>query len=359
MATGNISSSGRNYARPTSPTTASAAYSGEDLQVSFTGSTLGPQPTSYLITGTSNDGGSSTTTTVSSSPVNITGTSPSKTYTFQVAGVNYNGAGSSFTTNAITTLSAYVLDSTVNATGNYTIPSSKTKLMAVVVGAGGTGGSGADGAGGAGGSTGGIATIWEFSVTAGTTAAITIGTPGNSTILSYGGTDIATVTSGGTASTNISTNRVLTNGTAGPAGAAAVADNTNGVAGSAGTNVSFSTANLGIGAAKPETPLTFTLSTGGSGASGSSYNNAAGANAAAGSGGTGGTNGGNGGAGGNAYNGNNGTNVGSAGNAASNFGSGGGGGGGGGRNTYWIGGGFVAGGAGGTGGSGRVYIFVK
>jgi hypothetical protein len=374
MATGNIKGGKRNYAKPTSPTTASAAYSGDDLQVTFTGSTLGPTPSSYLVAGTSNDGGTATSTTSSTSPAIINGASASKTYTFQVAGVNYNGTGVFGTaTNAVTTAPAYVLDSTINSSGNYTIPSGKTSLMAVVVGAGADGGTpssinGLSGPGGAGGSAGGIATIWNVSVTAGTTAAITIGTPGNSTILSYGGTDIATVTtanvgnnnagqagSGGTASTNIATNRVLTNGTAGPAGADRITPNATGLPGSAGTNINFTTANLGIGSASPSTPLTFTLSTGASGGSGGGQNTQNGSSAG-GAGATGGTNGGNSGTGGTAAQSS--TNP-TAGNAAAGFGSGGGGGGGGQINTFWIGGNSAAGGAGGAGGSGRVYIFVK
>jgi hypothetical protein len=372
MATGNIRGGKRNYARPTSPSTSSSALSGENIQVTFTDSTLGPKATSYSIAGTSSDGGTSVTTISNSSPATITGVSAGKTYTFTVAGVNYNGAGApGAATNATTSGPAYILDSTVNASGNYTIPAGKTKLMAVVVGAGAAGGTpgqiaGLSGPGGAGGSAGGIATIWEVAVTAGTTAAITIGTPGNSTILAYGGTDIATVTtanvgnnnagqagSGGTASSNIATNRVLTNGTAGPAGADRISAAGDGLPGTAGTNVAFSTANLGIGTAAPESALTFTLSTGASGGSGVYANNQN--NLAGGAGAAGGTNGGSSGAGGNAVNT---VNSGAAGNAATNFGSGGGGGGGGGFKNN-ISGNSASGGTGGAGGSGRVYIFVK
>ena len=56
MATGNIKSGKRNYARPTTPSTStlSASTTQAEISYSFTPSTIGPAATSYVISGTSN-----------------------------------------------------------------------------------------------------------------------------------------------------------------------------------------------------------------------------------------------------------------------------------------------------------------
>ena len=68
MATGNIKGGKRNYAKVTPPSTASATASTSALQatVSYTPSTLGPAATSYVITGSSTDGGATATATSTS-----------------------------------------------------------------------------------------------------------------------------------------------------------------------------------------------------------------------------------------------------------------------------------------------------
>jgi hypothetical protein len=66
MATGNIRGGKRNYARPTSPSTVTATASTTALEatVSYTPSTLGPAATSYVITGSSTDGGATVSLTL-------------------------------------------------------------------------------------------------------------------------------------------------------------------------------------------------------------------------------------------------------------------------------------------------------
>jgi cytoskeletal protein RodZ len=85
MATGNIKGGKRNYARPTTPTTvtATASTTATEATVSYTPSTVGPAATSYVITGTSTNGGTTTTTiSTSQSSSTVTGLSGNKSYTF-------------------------------------------------------------------------------------------------------------------------------------------------------------------------------------------------------------------------------------------------------------------------------------
>jgi hypothetical protein len=142
MATGNIRGGKRNYARPTAPstTTVTASTTQAEVTYSITPSTLGPTATSYVITGTSNDGGTAINTTVTSTSGTATGWSAGKNYSVSLAAQNYNGVGAS---GGVTTLSipnVYELVLTANNTQNYTIPSGKTKLAGIVISAGGSGG---------------------------------------------------------------------------------------------------------------------------------------------------------------------------------------------------------------------------
>jgi hypothetical protein len=248
MATGNIRRTGgkRNYARPTAPTTATLTASASTAAVDFsiTPSTLGPTATSYIVGGTSNDGGATTSFVTNSTSGAATGFTVAKTYDVYVSGRNYNGEGQRTQTTSVVIPGQYELAETFNTNGTYTIPSGKTKLAGIIVSAGGSGGSTGPGTvntsavgGGGGGGSGAIAAFWEFSVTAGQTATITVGSAGVASKIAYGGVDIATANAGGTPSTNTT----LTGGTGGSGGNATsnIATNislTNGYAGRSGGN---------------------------------------------------------------------------------------------------------------------------
>jgi hypothetical protein len=140
MATGNIKGGKRNYAKPTAPTAASATASEVALEatVTYTPATNGPLPASYVITGTSGDGGASVSgTSTSQSSATVSGLSTGKSYTFNVAGSNYNGAGSTITSNEITAATIVTVDY-------------------LVVAGGGAGGRGENDTGAGGGGAGGL-----------------------------------------------------------------------------------------------------------------------------------------------------------------------------------------------------------
>jgi hypothetical protein len=391
MATGNIKGGRRNYARPTAPSTSTltASTSIAAVDFSFTASTLGPAATSYVIGGTSNDGGATTSTVTTSTSGSATGFTGGKTYDVYVSARNYNGEGARTQTTSIVIPGQYELAQTFNTNGTYTIPSGKTKLAGVVVSVGGSGGTTGPGnvntsavGGGGGGGSGAIAAFWEFSVTAGQTATITVGSAGVASKVTYGGTDIATANAGGT-----STNTTLTGGTGGSGGNAAsnIATNislTNGYAGRSGGNggdgggagnspsggqalpttevTNFTTTSFTF---SPNSNLTFQLGGGGGGGGGGHTNGNTpfgGANGGAGgspSAANGNNRGGSGGEGGSANNTNLAGNTGSIG-APTNFvGVGGGGAGGSGAHTNL--GRPNNSVAGGTGGPGIIYIYTR
>lgn len=372
MATGNIKGGKRNYARPTTPGV-TATTSETSISATVTPSSLGPVATSYTYTATPVSTGLSTSVTTSATSLTITdGLTGNASYTFNVQAANYNGASGTTISNSVVFPSLYQLLVTANSTQNYTIPSGYTKMAVVAVGAGGTGNNGENGAysnsnffgggaGGNGGGSGGIAGAWEIAVTPGQTASLTVGTAGNLSKVTYGGVDVVTANAGtanagGNAQSNISTNILLTNGSAGGSGGSralgtANAGNVPGNPGSAGTTTTYNTTLGGLIAGG--VALTFTVGAGGGGGGG-----AYGQNQGLTAGGTGGTsvsNGG-GGAGGNCSN-NGAMNGGSTGTVATGFGGGGGGGGG---APAWAGGNVNnSPGSGAAGAAGRVYVYLK
>lgn len=227
MATGNIQGGKRRYARPGGPSAASVATSGDNsfLTVTYTPSTtgIGPQPSSYLVTGTSTTG-ATVSTTITTSGSTVGGFTGGANYFVTVAGQNYNGGGIGTTAaTSVVIPSPYVLLNTYNASTTVTLSNNVTKIAAVVIGSGGGGGgghgfwnpTGTQGTGGGGGAGGGIVIFQDVSVTGGSTVGITIGaggtggaggamnttgsdgTSGNTTTLAYGGTTLATANSGG------------------------------------------------------------------------------------------------------------------------------------------------------------------
>ena len=217
MATGNIRKTGgkRNYAKPTTPpSTASASTVAEttSVNISFTGPTapfLGPQPLSYRVTGTATDG-ATVSTTIFTSPTTVSGFSGASSYDIVVSSENYNGVGAALvaaTGLVIPTIYSLALNTT--STTTYTVPTGVKKIAAYVIGAGGSGGSGGQGSsnpnnnggGAGGGGSGAIVGFKDFSVTSGQTVTITIGAGGSggsggTSIVAYGGTNIATAVGG-------------------------------------------------------------------------------------------------------------------------------------------------------------------
>ena len=374
MATGNIRGGKRNYARPTTPSTSSLAASTTQAVVtySFTPSTLGPTATSYVIAGTSNDGGATTSVVVTATSGTLSQFDLGKTYSLNLAAQNYNGLGTATGNTTVVVPTAYALAVTANATTSYVIPSSITKIAGIVVSTGGEGASGGNtgdaftsGGGGGGGGSGALVGFWEFPVTSGNTVTLTVGSATAATKVTYGGVDIATANqastgtagsgrnqgnggAGGNASTNISTNSITVNGNA--CGAGGDGSNSTGtgnvlpVAGNTGTP--FSTTSFSFG---PDPVVTVTLGSGGGGGGGGRYVNSGNNSLMGQTGAAAGTNGGAGGLG-------SGNNTGNAGAAATNFGSGGGGGGGSGSANP---GGQNSATGGGAAGAARIYLYTK
>jgi hypothetical protein len=214
MATGNIKGGKRNYAKPTTPLSGTANFTADspNVTVTYNPSTLGPQANSYLVTATSNT--QTVTGTITSSGSNVV-VYPGGTYAITVAGQNYNGTGTALTvSNSLEVPSTYIAAAAFNASGTYTIPSGITAIAGYSIGAGG-GGGGSNGGGpsnygssGGGGGSGAIVGFKDFTVTAGQTVTVTVGTggtagsaggaggAGGSSIIAYGGTDLATANGG-------------------------------------------------------------------------------------------------------------------------------------------------------------------
>jgi hypothetical protein len=386
MATGNIKGGKRNYAKPSiaasSVISPSANTAGVDITIPST--QLGAGASSWLVVGTSNDGGTAVSTTVTGgSGGTAGGFTGAKNYTVSVTGQNYNGSGPTSATAAILVPTQYSLGQTFTADGTYTIPAGATKLAGVVVSKGGAGGTGSEAGGnsagspgGGGGGSGAISAFWEYSVTAGQTATVTIGSSNTASKVTYGGTDIATANAGsvggtsagntasaggagGTASSNISTNSYLVNGYAGAVGAAGVGagtnGNSNGVSATvtglpAAETVNFSTTTFAF---SPNSTVSVYLASGGGGGGGGWSTNGNAFSGGTGSAG-GAVRGGAGGTGGRALNGDSGI-TGNAGGAGNTIGTGGGGGGGRPATVYSGG----SGAAGGAGGAATVYIYTR
>jgi hypothetical protein len=265
MATGNIRGGKRNYARPTSPTTGSMtnATTVGYVDISYTASNLGPAATSFTFTGTSTTG-TTVSATLTTSPTAVSGFSGGAIYAGNISGVNYNGAGVAFSIGNITIPAQYVLQSTYNSSGTYTVESGKTKIAAFVISGSGGGARGANTnqnntAGGAGGGGGGpaIAAFQEYSVTAGQTVTITVGASGigSTTVNSGGNGGISKVTYGGVDIVTANGGSGGTNGAVGTTGNGA--GGAGGAGGNATTNISGNT-NV----------YTVTGTTGGSGSAG-------------------------------------------------------------------------------------------
>ena len=373
MATGNIKGGRRNYARPTTPSTSSLAASTTQAVVSYslTPSTLGPTATSYVITGTSNDGGANTSVVVTATSGTLSQFDLGKTYSLNLAAQNYNGLGAATGNTTVVVPTAYALAVTANATTSYVIPSSITKIAGIVVSTGGEGASGGNtgnnngGGGGGGGGSGALVGFWEFAVTSGNTVTLTVGSANAATKVTYGGVDIATANqgstatagsgntagaggAGGNASTNISTNSITVNGNAGGVGGTGIQNQGTGndLPAVGNTVTPFSTTSFSFA---PASTVTVTLGSGGGGGAGGRYINSGNNSLMGQAGAAGGTNGGAGGLG-------SGNSGGNAGAAATNFGSGGGGGGGSGSANP---GGLNSATGGGAAGAARIYLYTK
>jgi hypothetical protein len=347
------------------------------VSIPFTeGNSGGSTITSYTVASSPSI---SLTTSGTTSPLTVTGSfADGVSYTFTVAATNSFGTSLySSSSTAVTPSPTYTLLTTATSTQNYTWPSGYSKLRAVVVGGGGGGAGGSGGGnvstnqiyggqGGGGGGGGGVVHFSDYSVSPGTTLAITVagsgsggnggsgggnGNAGNSggvTNLTIAGTSIATA-NGGSSGSGTNASNSASAGTGGAGG--------NGSNNISATNVSGPSGGTG-GAGANASTITYnaagilSLQTGGGG----------------GGGGQGGTNGwgdfhdrgkSNGGAGGSSGGGKGGDGNQFGNGQASNAGttSGAGGGGGAGGATQDAGSSKFSGSAGSSGASGVIYIY--
>jgi hypothetical protein len=209
-------------ARPTEPTIGTATTSAEttDVVVTFTPSVFGPAATSYVVTGTTTTATAVTsiTQTTTGTSVTMVGNSGGASYTYSVRPQNANGLASrsSSLTGAAAVPIIYALALTANTTQNYTIPSGKSFIGAIVYGGGASGTAGGNQNAspswhtGTAGSSGGAVAFSGFAVTAGQELSIVIGGASGTSSIITSGTTIATATGGvgltspGTASSNVS-----------------------------------------------------------------------------------------------------------------------------------------------------------
>lgn len=239
-------------------------------------------------------------------------------------------------------LGPYTLLSTINSSGNYTVPNSVSKLTVIIRGAGNSGGAGAvsenyrAGGAGSGGQGGSIIIANEVPVTAGSTYAVTIGTAGNPTNFGTNLVQMASGTQNTATITNAALNFYGAGGTSGAGGGAAGNLYQIGPAGGAGGAGGNGANAVPTGYVSTGLPTVQASGGGGGGGGGGSFSGPGGNGA--------------GGAGGSLY----GANAASP-NAADNSGGGGGGGYGGNRgNGYYMG---NNGSPGGTGGSAQILIY--
>ena len=236
MATGSIRPR-RSYAKSQAPTTATATTSAitTDMVINWSQITTGKRAESYIITGSSTNGGTTTTVTAgltaTSVTVPLTSTNSLTSFSFQVTGVNENGLSPSTTSVVYTIPEAWTLDTTMNSSGTYTIPATARKLLILAAGGGTRGGEGTNNGGGGGGG-GARIVLWDETVTPGTTYTVTVGavgnnaaggntsmvTPNSATLFSLNGGNAAsggTAGTGGTGTSNASSYVIATGGTGG------------------------------------------------------------------------------------------------------------------------------------------------
>jgi hypothetical protein len=198
---------------------------GASASVSITQSNTGGNPASFLVT--ASPGGA---TGSGNSPVIVSPLDPGTAYTFTAVPRTSNLiSGPTSSVSSSFTIPAYELSQTFNTSGNYTVPSGKTKLAIKIVGGGGNGGNGMggrgfQGRGGGGGGGGGVGLVEEITVTAGTNYAVNVGAGGGGQS-KFG--NIVTANGGGNGE-NWNT------GTAGGGGGGSFSNNTGTVRGSAG-----------------------------------------------------------------------------------------------------------------------------
>lgn len=316
----------------TAPTTGS-------LSVSFTVVDGGLPITSLAFTSSPSV---TLTTSSTSSPATVTGTFAAGT-TYAITMTATNSLGTSDASNSVSLIPnpIYVLSTTFNASGNFTVPAGRNMLALVGASAGGAGGGGnATRTGGGGGGSGAGFSIRDIPVTPGTNYAVTIAGAGAATtfgsiLTANGGNNgvIGTRGNGGTITYNA--------GVADTAAAGVVGGSPNS---GAGANSATANSNIAQIAA-------FNYGGGGGAGGLGGYDSNGGA------GGTAGTPGaGAGGQGGNfiSYNS---ANAGSSG-AGANL-PGGGGGGGGGGSLVASGSPQLNAGAGGAGGGAQILVYVK
>lgn len=360
-------------AKPGTPTIGTATGGDASATVAFTAPTYTGKGGTVTYRATSSPG--SITGTSTTSPITVSGLTNGTAYTFTVRAETSYGVNSdsSAASNSVTpAVPVYSLSATFNASGNFTVPSGKTKLAVYVVSSavGGNAGQSASwsptneqisaGVGRAGGSGGGAVGFKEYTTNAGTNFAVTIGTTS-----SFGNLASASTSSQNSNVSGFVTRAAATGGNGGNAGQTNInsgpSNGGSGNAGGAGGNITVSDANV---------PALAIAGGGGGGGGGCAidYNNQSG-NATGGSGGAGGSGGG--GAGGNAGNaaisfspGDDGyvgtTNVSNGGTSGSAIAGGGGGGAGGSGARGGVGGVSTrSGGAASNGGTGRVLVYVK
>ena len=333
---------------PQAPTIGTVAVTNSTtVSVPFTaGASGGSTITSYTVTSSPSIALSTSGTT---SPLTVTGTFAGGTeYTFTMTATNaYGTSSSSSSSNSVLPLPAYALAETFNSTGNYTIPSGKTKLAIFAFsggGSGGTSGNTNDGYAASGGSGSRGGAFQEYDVTSGQVIGITVGTSNGSTVINSvtNSTNLATI-SLNTGTSNLPNFITVAGGGGGGGGRGAQGDtyytaqysnNLRGNAGASGSAISLSLAGLGS--------VSYTTGSGGGGggSGGRVFGPNNGFDGRVANGGSGGSRNGNSGAGG-------------GGGYAQADGTGYSSGGGGGENANWAGANLLGGGgAGGSGGAG-------
>jgi hypothetical protein len=362
---------------PQAPTIGTVSATNETtVSVPFTaGATGGSAINSYTVTASPSVGNISTSGTTS--PLTVTGTFAGGTsYTFTMTATNtYGTSSSSSSSNSILPYPAYALDQTFTSTGNYTIPSGKTKLAIFGFSggsSGGTSGNTNDGYAASGGSGSRGAAFQEYDVTSGQVIGITVGTSNGSTVINSvtNSTNLATI-SPNTGTSNLPNFITVAGGGGGGGGRGAQGDtyytaqysnNLKGNAGAAGSALSLNLAGLGS--------VSYTTGSGGGGggSGGRVFGPNNGFDGRVANGGAGGARNGNSGAGGGGgYAQADGTGYSSGGGSGENANWGGanllGGGGAGGSGGAGYGGGgqssISSGGAGGAGSDGKVYVYVR
>ena len=188
---------------PSVPTigTATDGGTGTTVNVAFTAG--GIPGSSYTALSTPG----SITATGTSSPITVSGLTAGTAYTFQVRATNNAGNSAySAASNSVTpAVPVYSLVSTFNASGNYTIPTGKTRIAVAGVGSGqgGTGTITNQVSGSVGGSTGPVFIYYDYTVTAGDVVNIVIGAG------SAGTTGNDNGASGGVTTVKLNTNTTL------------------------------------------------------------------------------------------------------------------------------------------------------